>query len=233
MCLEQVLPHRVAKTLNTLFDKRKTAAGSDIYYQCKKLLLKVHGPRPDADYKKAQSLVATGAPSQTAKELVQLICKKPTPLVECCCAIAVGSLWRELLPTIVKSAVANFDLADPKEFEQAMDVADNVWHSVQTPAGQVSAVKRAAADKAADKDALDESDLQVAAVGNRRNNPRGGGGRGRSGRRGGRGNSQNQETETPPEGCCEMHKKHGKKAFYCTNRKKCPWSKFENPPQED
>ena len=81
-----------------MLDRRKRAAGNLIYYECKTTLLKIHGPRPDASFKKAQTMVMVGTPSETAKRLVELICKQPKPLTSCCCGVAVSSLWRDLLP---------------------------------------------------------------------------------------------------------------------------------------
>ena len=55
--LENNLPVTVQKELNELLSKRKTAAGDTIYKQCKTMLLKLHGPKEDEDFKKAQNLV--------------------------------------------------------------------------------------------------------------------------------------------------------------------------------
>ena len=100
----------MANTLSSEFRKRKAVATNTIYYDCKKLLLKIHGPDPDENFKLAQSMVLVGAPSTAARRLAQLICRKPKPFDGCSCATAVGSIWRDMLPSAVRAQIASMDL---------------------------------------------------------------------------------------------------------------------------
>ena len=72
LCLESALPPNLAGDLNSLFDKRKVAAGDNIYFECKTLLLRIHGAQPDDDFKLALNLQMIGKPSQTAQKMVAL-----------------------------------------------------------------------------------------------------------------------------------------------------------------
>ena len=154
----------------------------------------------------AQSLVMVGTPSEAARQLVHLICKKEEPLTECCCATAVSAIWRNLLPAQVRAHVANMDLKT--DFEGTITSADNVWRSLKGSSGAVAAVT------AENKPKGEAESADVAAY--TANKTSRGGQRSRGYRRGrgrGRADGQKQE-ETPPEGCCPTHKKYGKKAFY-------------------
>ena len=236
LVLEQALPPNISPSLDEFFDKRKTGAGN-IYYDAKRLLLKLHGPRPDADFKVALSMVMTGAPSEAAKELVKRICKKSNPLQDCCCATAVGSLWRDLLPKDVRTAVANMDIQT--DFQATIDYADEVWHSLQRPQVSAATLRARAAIAAVEPAAAAAADEPpaVAAVNQQRGRGRGRRrGRGQDGRGGGhrQGAPANASDETPPADCCKMHKIHKKNAYYCSKdpseKPPCPWKLFVKPP---
>ena len=226
MLLELALPSNLGNSLGTLFKKRKTAAGDQIYYECKQLLLKIHGPNPDANFKLALSLVMTGPPSTAAIRLVSLICKKSKPFDGCCCATAVSSIWRDMLPAQIKAQIASMDLE--ADFDNTIAAADDIWRSMQS-SGAGAAVAAVSAE-------------EIAAVGQGQRGGARGGRRGRGRGRGNRGNRQGQAQsqgqqrgpeETPPENCCRMHKQHGKRAFYCSAEATCPWAKFRAPPQDN
>merc|ERR1712026_297143 len=125
-------------------------------------------------------MVMVGTPSETAKRLVELICKQPKPLTSCCCGVAVSSLWRDLLPKEVRQAVASMDLV--RDFEGTLDVA------VTEQAGpEVAAVGRSQ---------------------QQRGNGRGRRRRGGQSRGGGQSSQQRpsgtSDSETPPPGCCSL-----------------------------
>ena len=174
--LENNLPPKVENELNDLFQKRKTVAGASIYLECKTLLLKKHGKKPEDDVKKAMKLVMTDTPSEAADKLVDLICDKPKPLVDCCCSKVVSTIWRDMLPPTVRAQVAAMDLK--ANYQGTVDHADTVFMSLRDApsAGGVAAVSK--------KPAQGEEE-EVAAIGR---------GRGRGGSRG-RGRGQGQNTQ--------------------------------------
>ena len=208
------------------------------------LHLSIHGASPERDFDMAMDMVITGKPSQIARKLVKLICKDKKPLVNCCCATAVSSRWKKLIPKVVKTSVASLDFKS--QFDQVLRVADDVWeanqesHSVAamsimrpvgTPAG---AARNPPAADMSGSDAADVAAVSQRGRGQGRGRRRGGQGQGQ-GRGGGRPNqAKSAGEEVPPSNCCKMHLKHGKNAFYCTNEKKCPWRDFKKkPPQDD
>ena len=176
--LERNLPVEVQSQLNELFDKRKTAAGAAIYKECKTLLLKLYGPKPDDSFRQAQAVVMTDTPSKAAKQILDLICDKPTKLDSCCCAKTVSATWRDVLPTQVRAQIAALDINSLPTFKTTIDTADQIYHELKV-------AKPVAAVKAGPK----ESDPEVATVG--RGQSRGGrrganrGGASRGGARGG------------------------------------------------
>ena len=86
LCLENILPEDIAHCCNDYFCQPKTEAPALVYRDCKKRILEVHGPKPEEDFYKSQSLVMTGLPSEAAKELRDLICDGKKKLENCCCA---------------------------------------------------------------------------------------------------------------------------------------------------
>ena len=85
-CLETALPPHIQPDLNEKWDIRKSKAGKTIYYDCKQLLLKLHGPRPEDSVRKAIKFVrpSTMSPSVAAQQLVALVCEDQPPLENCC-----------------------------------------------------------------------------------------------------------------------------------------------------
>ena len=229
LVLEAALPPQLHNDLDDLFDKRKEECGQ-IYKECKALLLKIHGPRPDRDLKLAlQMTQLEGTPSQTAKKLIKLICKDKKPLVNCCCAILVFSRWNEMLPNIVKAAVSSFNFKT--ESDRALDTADEVWHSIQAgaPSAYIAAMADLQAGPANHNSGRTDADASAAPVaqavpevaafagrGQGRGQGRGGRGNQRGGRRGGHApaGSQAQPDQGPlPDNLCKMHKRHKKRRF--------------------
>ena len=134
--LENMLPNDIAACCKDLFGlgKSEIPTGNLIYKLCKERILKVHGPRPEDDFGKAQAMVLNGLPSDAAKRIRALVCQKKPAMTSCCCHVAVGKLWRDLLPAHVKAAVANMTLATEAEFTAITDAADNVFLAVQPTA---------------------------------------------------------------------------------------------------
>ena len=106
------------------------------------MLLKLHGPKEEENFRKAQKLVMTETPSAAAKELIELLCDKDTPLESCCCNKAVSALWRDMLPTQVRTQVANMSLKSKDERKDTLDAADKAFDSLKGP--QVAEVAVAA-----------------------------------------------------------------------------------------
>merc|ERR1711989_81483 len=78
--LETNLPPDIVDEMDSLFAKEQSEIGEEelIYKQLKTMLVKLHGPKKDADFKVARNFVLTlgQSPSSAAKKLVQLICKQ-------------------------------------------------------------------------------------------------------------------------------------------------------------
>ena len=118
LCLENMLPQDIANSCNDLFGKAKTEADANIYKLCKARIMKVYGPKPKEDFKKAKSIVLVGLPSEAAKDIRDLICQKKPQLKECCCAVAVATYWEDILPSAVRASIAGMDLQNDFEFAQ-------------------------------------------------------------------------------------------------------------------
>ena len=212
------------------------------------MLLKLHGPKEDEDYKKAQGLVMTTTPSAAAKELIDLICDQATPLESCCCTKTVSSLWRDMLPTQVKAHVANMKLKTAAERRDTLDAADQVFQAIKGP-------KIAAADVAAISTrgtTRGKGRGQQQQRGGSQQTTRGGGGAGRGtpkaspaaagrGSRSGRQAPDPKDPSTwgdphpdgPPPGACMQHYHYGKGAWICRRKKTCPWASLADPPQDE
>ena len=191
----------------------------------------------------------TGKPSQFGKMLINELCNKHPTLENCCMAGVISSLWRDQLPTEVKTAVANHSIVGKDVMKDTFELADSVFASLQ-PAPRsktVAAIARAPAPAALNTSA-DEPALQmpVAAYG------RGGrGNRGTSRGRGGgnwyqRGGAQaprfqqqrpqqqqqgqprvrpnkpeDRHPDGPPETACYWQ--FGRQATFCRLPMTCPW----------
>ena len=255
LCLENILPQDIANSCKDYFCLPKASAGADIYKLCKLRILEKYGPKPEEDYKKAISIVLTGLPSEAAKDIRDLICEKTKPLESCCCAKAVGAIWRDLLPPTVKAAVAGMDLKT--DFANTVKKADQVYNAVKVaqpvalvapskPPKASASAAAASLDTSADAPALDQvANLaeQIAAFNknfNKHKKQQRGGGRGAQGTRGGgRGQAGAPQSrgrgkphpDGPPDDACLNHWRHGRSAYYCLEPSKCSWSHITNPPK--
>ena len=245
LVIENNLPSHIQDDLNELLEKGESEAGNNIYKEVKLQLLQLHGPKEDADFRKAQKLVMTDKPSTTAKMLRDLVCKKKKPFTECCCGVAVEAMWEDTLPAQVKSHIANLSLKD--DFEGTCKAADNVFETLKAGGAHVAAVSDMRFQSSAVNGASAVPTNEVAAF-----KPSRGGGRGRGGYRGGRArgrgagrnrpsppNPEDQSTwgdpheDGPPPGACMNHYRHGKKAYFCRAKSTCPWRNLEAPPKDD
>ena len=124
--LEANLPPDVNETIKDLLVKERNEAGS-VYRDCKARILKIFGPKPEQDFTLALGLKMTGLPSQAAKRVRELVCKRN---FDCCCPAVVGKIWRDMLPKDVRVAVASYDLA--KQWDEALDRADDVYKALRS-----------------------------------------------------------------------------------------------------
>ena len=232
LCLENILPQDVANHCKELFGKTKTeatpAAGENgIYKQCKDRLFKVYGPQPGENFKKALVFVMTGLPSEAAKDIRELVCKKQTKFDGCCCVEIVATIWKDILPTTIRTAIAHMDMTT--EFDRAIENADLVYNALKAGSGQQVAAaaptsatgaipktatksasvtpKKADLDTSADAPAFDQMNQlteQIAALNKnfkKQQKFQSGRGRGAQQKRGGRGGYQPQRDNRPhPDG---------------------------------
>ena len=249
LCLENMLPQDIAHPCNDLFGLTKTEAAAEastknIYKVCKDRLLKVFGPKPKENYRKAMTIVLTGLPSEAAKEIRTLICEKKPPLVNCCCATSVSEKWENILPQEVKVAIAGMDFKN--EFDKVVQKADDAYLSINaTPAMTVASTKvekkkavkpavtpaTAELDTSADQPAFDQMNqltAQLAAF-NKNFKKRNKGGAQRGGKRAGSTKGQSSNVDDPPAGSCPIHKKHGRAAYYCLSPDSCPMANYTTP----
>ena len=233
LCLQNAIPADVMNCMKDLLVKTKSEVGENelIYKSCKDRLIKCHGPNPEDDFQKAQTLTFTGKPSDAAKRIVELVCQKNPPLANCCCATAVGKLWRDMLPPLVRAAVAGADLKT--EWTATLDRADAVYAGQTDSANHVAAVTVQPATPAATPLPPQENETasvtqlaeQLAAFTKKFNNIRGKSQRGRGAARGRTANAASQKEKALPNACWN-HKRHGKQAFFCAAEDTCPWKEF-------
>ena len=124
--LEANLPPEVNETIKDLLITEKVDAAT-VYKDCKARILKIFGPKPEQDVTLALALDMTGLPSQAAKRIKELVCKRN---FDCCCPAVVGKIWRDMLSKDVRVAVASYDLA--KQWDEALDRADDVHNALQS-----------------------------------------------------------------------------------------------------
>ena len=241
--LEANLPAEVVDEMDSLFAKEQSEIAEEelIYKDLKVMLIKLHGPKKDADFKVARNFVLTlgQTPSSAAKKLVQLICKQKTPLTNCCCAAAVSSFWRDLLPDPVRQAVASMDLGE--NFTQTVETADAVWNTLQSSI-KIAAIAQPAQPTPATTTAPAAAATEVAAYQTGRGRPwqqRGGQQRGRRGQpRRKRPDPKDRSTWGPahPDGPttqhCMQHWMYGKSAHFC-RLPTCPWKNITSPPNDN
>ena len=142
-------------------------------------------------------------------------------------------MWRDLLPTQIKSQIATLEITDHDSFKVVIDKADQIYESLQQ-APKVAGVKVKKSNKSNGQEKSDPEDAAIAAV--RGGNWRGRGGRGRGqpqqqrgagqgqGARGGRGvrrSATDRSTwgdphpDGPPPEACMQHWVYGKSAWIC------------------
>ena len=124
--LEANLAPEVNETIKDLLIKEKVDSAT-VYKDCKARILKIFGPKPEQDVTLALALDMTGLPSQAAKRIKELVCKRN---FDCCCPAVVGKIWRDMLSKDVRVAVASYDLA--KQWDEALDRADDVYKALQS-----------------------------------------------------------------------------------------------------
>ena len=206
------LPDKIQDEI-PLLNKRKAEAGNTIYKDIKMALLKLHGPKPDADYRTALNLVMTDTPSHCAKRLRDLICKKKDQLTTCCCDVMVEAHWRDALPGPVRTAVAGMSLKKEKDFKAAIAHADEVFEAMKNPNGSKVAAMQVAKPKQSYDGAgafagYDDGTSQDEIAAMRQQQGRGGRGRpyrgrgqgqrGRGGAAGGQGGRGGRQRPPPP-----------------------------------
>ena len=155
----------------------------------------------------------------------------------CCCAKAVSSIWRDLLPTEVRSAIATMDLKT--HYQSTLDAADAVWNATRTKSiATVTVATAAATDKAQSDDPQDVAAFRPRNQRGRGSTSRGPRGAQSNGSR--RGQPQHQRRplparkphphpDGPPPDACNIHWNHGKSAFNCLDRINCPWREHIAP----
>ena len=149
--LEANLPPEVNETIKDLLIKEEVDSAT-VYKECKERILKIFGPKPEQDFTLALGLEMTGLPSQAARRIKELVCKRN---FDCCCPAIVGKIWRDKLSKDVKVAVASYDLKT--QWDAALDRADDVYNALR------SFLKAGGTEVAAvslDETAPDEPELQ-------------------------------------------------------------------------
>ena len=238
VALEQNLPPELCACIKEYLILEQSAAKT-VYSDCKKTILEIYGPKPEANFATAQGIMMTGTPSEAGKRIRELICQKNPPLTDCCCAAAVGKLWRDVLPPPVRNQVANFDIKT--QFKAAMDHADKVYHSAKMASGAGALVNQMAALS------LDETlpalQQDVAAFkASKKSQQRGQAAQSRpssTGQRRPKLDVNNRDTwgkpdkdwagQTPPRSVCFQHYRFGKRAHFCRLNETCPWRDITAP----
>ena len=231
--LASVIPKKVQDEVKSFLIRQEDSfPNRNAYKLLKTEILRIFGPKPEEAINRALSRVASGPPSQLARQLVRDICKKE--LVGCtCCPAIVLALWKRQLSGAVRAGIAHCSF-DSTTFNAVCDLADKI-HSTSMPAGANMSVAAVSLDET--QPAIPYAAVpEVAAIGGRgRGNGRGGRG-GRGNRGGGRGgnNSQSKPKKHPdlPPGewtGCSNHRKHGKGAYFCSDPTSCPWKDIFAP----
>ena len=213
--LEANLPPDINETIKDLLIKEENDAGT-VYKDCKARLLKIFGPKPEQDVTLALGLVMTGLPSQAAKRVRELVCKRN---FDCCCPAVVGKIWRDMLSKDVRVAVASYDLA--KQWDEALDRADDVYNALQSflqaDVKEVAVVK---VDKPPDKTApelqRDVADVPDFDIDDRQT----------------WGRYHSDFKRRPPKKICFQHYRWGKQAHFCRALGECPWESYTAPPSK-
>ena len=209
LIMQKNLPSDVLEDIEDILRKGKATAGATAYKVAKDRILELYGPRPEEVYKKAKDLQMTSKPSHLCMQLINILCPEHPDLLNCCCEKVISGMWREQLPPVVKSAVANMQLGNGNLMD-TLKHADAVFAANQGAAG-VAAVEQQQDEVAAFKPKNNNKSKPKNKV-----------------KKGGQGASVSGET--PPPGCCNVHKEHGKAAYYCRMPHSCPWAMFTTAP---
>ena len=140
LCLENILPGDIAHSCKEFFCKTKTeatAAGVNIYKDCKDRIIKTYGPKPGEDFRRALTIVMAGLPSEAAEDIRDAVCKKKKKFDGCCCVTTVGAIWQNILPAQIRTSIANIDIET--DFDKAIESADLVYNAMKV-GSQSSAV---------------------------------------------------------------------------------------------
>ena len=230
---ENNLPSAINDELSDFLTLSKAEANATIYKDMKNQFLKTHGPQPEDNYRKAQSLVLQGTPSATARTLVQLMCHKKKKLEGCCCSHGVSAKWRDLLPDQVKAQVANMSLA-ADDFNNTVEYADKVWRSMH-PEGARPTVAAVQSDVSAQpiSAAAGASAQAVAAIKHQKVT-----GKKEKGQKPRKRRDPNDPStwgkphaDGPPAQSCMYHFVYGRNAYFCSKPEVCPWKNLANPPK--
>ena len=237
LILQRNLPPDVIEDLEDLLVRGKVAAGNTAYFDVKTRILEIWGPRPEDVYKVAKSLVMTGKPSQLAKKLINTICPKHPTLVDCCSEPMISGMWRDKLPDVVRTAVANHSLAGGS-LETTLRFADGIYASSLKPTGAIAAVKPAAGGAPAGIDEEELAAFRKFQKGQKKKQQKQTT-KGAGSQQGGqskpsvpqpRGNKGDPHPDGPPPSACYAHWQWGKSAEFCRLPHSCPWVAFTVPP---
>ena len=229
LVLSNNLPAHIQQEVKPLLRMQETAAGATAYKALKDRLLKIFGPKKEAAMQKALGLTLTTTPSQLARQLLDLLCKKDPPLTDCCCENSVSGLWRKLLPNPVQRAIAGMEMT-ADNLEAILQKADDVYATMVPNAGPQVAANNWSANQG--------GGAQRGARGCGRGQRGRGGAQSNAGQQrapgqnGQAGGNQSNPTraqrhsDNPPTEACVQHWKYGKGAYYCRKPKTCPWRDY-------
>ena len=111
-----------------LLSLQKAEAGTHIYLDIKKELIRIYAPKPQDSYNRALTRTMTGLPSQLGYKIIEDVCKKPTKFDNCCCAGHVLALWCNQLPVNVRAHISNSEFTK-ETYKAVFEAADRVFLS--------------------------------------------------------------------------------------------------------
>ena len=232
--LVQLIPPEFHSDFRQYLQMQETEAGATAYYDLKKAIIKLLGPKKADSFDKAIARVMTGTPSQLGRQILNDICPAVKPLEGCHCEDTVLGIWRRSLPQVVRCAIADMEF-NKSTYQAVFDKADDVWASNRASTTVVAALSKASIAANGAEATTDQVAAVQASKNGRRNNkpPRGGAGGG-SGSAGGGANQAKpnrgpRHPDLPPPGSCGLHWKFGKAAWKCADRHNCPWRNYESP----
>ena len=106
--LSSIIPTKVQDQVKKILKKKETDLAGTGYKQLKTAIIKIFGPREEADYDRAMSRVLTETPSQLARDLVNDLCD--SDLEGCHCAKFIVGKWKRELPLAVRQGIAHIKL---------------------------------------------------------------------------------------------------------------------------